>query len=97
MVKNIDTEIQRLLIAKEEINTFNMLKKQCSKIVPISKAKYDELATEQCLDNETLYYIFDKEIGQYIDGYVDIDWKCMSKPKNVTQSAELFGIYELGI
>ena len=72
MVKNINTEIQRLLIVKEEINTFNRIKERYPKIIPISQAKYDELLNKQCLDRETIYYVIDKEVGQYIDGYMDI-------------------------
>lgn len=71
MVKNIDTEIQRLLIIKEEIDAFNIMKKWYLNIVPISQSKYNELASNNHLDEEALYYIFDKDIGQYIDGYIE--------------------------
>ncbi len=73
MVKNIDTEIQRLLIAKEEIYAFNRMKALYPKTVPISQSKYNELLNNNCLDEETFYYVFDKEVGQYIDGYMDVD------------------------
>lgn len=71
MAKNIDTEIQRLLTVKEEIDAFNIMKKWCSKTVPISQSKYNELVGNNCLDEEAFYYIFDKDIGQYIDGYME--------------------------
>ena len=72
MATQIDEAIQHLLIVKEEINAFNRIKEQHSKTVAISKSKYEELLYNQCLDNETLYCVLDKEIGQYIDGYMDI-------------------------
>lgn len=72
MVKNIDTEIQRLLTVKEGINTFNRMKERYPKTIPISQAKYHELLSEQRLDRKTFYYVIDKEVGQYIDGYMDI-------------------------
>ena len=71
MVKNIDTEIQRLLIMQEEIDAFNIMKKWHLNIVPISQPKYNEFASNNRLDEEALYYIFDKDIGQYIDGYIE--------------------------
>ena len=50
MVKNIDTEIQRLLIMQEEIDAFNIMKKWYLNIVPISQPKYNELASNNRLD-----------------------------------------------
>ena len=72
MVKNIDTELQRLLIVKEEINAFNRMKERYPKTVPISQSKYNELFSNNGLDEETFYYVIDKDVGQYIDGYMDI-------------------------
>lgn len=72
MVKNIDTELQRLLIVKEEINAFNRMKERYLKTVPISQSKYNELLSNNGLDEETFYYVIDKDVGQYIDGYMDI-------------------------
>lgn len=72
MVKNIDTELQRLLIVKEEINAFNRMKERYPKTVPISKSKYNELLSNNGLDEETFYYVMDKDVGQYIDGYMYI-------------------------
>lgn len=72
MAKNIDTEIQRLLTVKEEINAFNRIKERYPKTVPISQSKYNELLNNNCLDEEAFYYVINKDIGQYIDGYMDI-------------------------
>lgn len=72
MAKNIDTEIQRLLTVKEAVKAFNRMKERYPKTVPISQSKYDELLSNNCLDEETFYYVIDKDIGQYIDGYIDI-------------------------
>ena len=71
MVKNIDTELQRLLIVKEEINAFNRMKDWWPKTVPISKHKYNELLSNNCLGKETFYYVIDKDIGKYIEGYME--------------------------
>lgn len=73
MAKNIDTEIQHLLTVKEEIYAFNRMKKWYPNTIPMSQSKYNELLSNNCLDEETFYYIFDKDIGQYIDGYIDVD------------------------
>jgi hypothetical protein len=72
MVKNINTELQCLLIVKEEINAFNRMKERYPKTVPISQSKYNELLSNNGLDEETFYYVIDKDVGQYIDGYMDI-------------------------
>ena len=72
MAKNIDTEIQCLLTVKEEINAFNRIKEGYSNTIPISQSKYNELLSNNCLDKEALYYVIDKNIGQYIDGYMDV-------------------------
>ena len=72
MHKNIETEIHRLLKIKEEVDGFNSLRKVIVNLVPISKARYDELAHDNQLDESTLYYILSKEVGQYIEGYQDI-------------------------
>ena len=75
MAKNIDTEIQWLLTVKEEINAFNRMKERYPNTIPISQSKYNELLSNNCLDKETFYYVIDKNIGQYIDGYMDIKMK----------------------
>ena len=71
MAKNIDIEIHRLLTIKEEINAFNRMKEWYPNIVPISLSKYNELLSNNYLDKETFYYVIAKNIGQYIDGYLD--------------------------
>lgn len=73
MDENIKKEIYHLLRIQTDVNAFNEAKKKYPKIMALSQAKYDELLHNNNLDNDTFYYIFDKETGQYIDGYVDIE------------------------
>lgn len=75
MDENIKEEICRLLRIQTDINAFNEAKKKYSKTIALSQAKYDELQHNNNLDNDTFYYIFDKETGQYIDGYMDIEYR----------------------
>lgn len=73
MDKDIIEEISRLLSIQTDINAFNEAKKKYPKTIAISQAKYDELLHNNNLDNDTFYYVFNKETGKYIDGYMDID------------------------
>jgi hypothetical protein len=72
MNESVKEEICRLLRIQTDVNAFNEAKKKYTNVVPLSKTKYDELLHSGNLDNDTFYYIFDKETGQYIDGYKDI-------------------------
>ena len=73
MDKNILEEICRLTRIQTDINAFNEAKKKYSKVIALSQAKYDELLYSNRLDNDTFYWVFDKETGKYIDGYMDIN------------------------
>ena len=71
-MKNINNEIQKLLDIKEQIDDFNKMRSASSEyIVPISLAKYRELANTSKLNENALYYILKQEVGQYIDGYIN--------------------------
>ena len=72
MDKNILEEICRLTRIQTDINAFNEAKKKYPKTIALSQAKYNQLLSGNALDNDTFYYIFDKETGKYIDGYMDI-------------------------
>lgn len=71
--ENIMEEISRLVSIQTDINAFNEAKKKYSKVIALSQAKYDELLCSNSLDNNTFYWVFSKETGKYIDGYMDID------------------------
>ena len=72
-MKNIDNEILRLLDIKEQVDDFNKMRSTSREyIVPISLAKYRELASLNKLNEDALYYVLNQEVGQYIDGYLDI-------------------------
>jgi hypothetical protein len=72
MNENILKEICRLMRIQTDINAFNEAKKKYPKTMALSQAKYDQLLRNNNLNNNTFYYVFDKETGQYIDGYKDI-------------------------
>ena len=71
-MKNIDYEIQKLLDIKQDAENFNIARKNSSIImIPISQGAFNILSIENKLNTEYLYYVFDKEIGQYIEGYLE--------------------------
>ena len=55
-----------------DIDAFNETKKKHPKTIAISQSKYDELSHNHNLDKDTFYWVFDKETGKYINGYMDI-------------------------
>lgn len=72
MDENIKEEICRLLRIQTDIDAFNEAKKKYPKTIALSQAKYDQLLRNNNLDKDTFYWVFDKETGKYIDGYMDI-------------------------
>ena len=71
-MKNIDYEIQRLLDIKQTVESFNVARKNSSIImIPISQGSFNTLSIENKLNTEYLYCVFDEEIGQYIEGYIE--------------------------
>lgn len=71
MAKNIDDEIDTLLKIKEEVAKINFIKGLDMKAEFVSACKYDQLSTSQLLDEDTIYYVVDPEVGQYIEGYME--------------------------
>lgn len=71
MVKNIDNEINTLLKIKEEVVKINFIKSLNIKAEFVSVCKYDQLSSNQLLDKDTIYYVVDPEVGQYIEGYIE--------------------------
>lgn len=71
MVKNIDNEINNLLKIKEEVVKINFIKDLNIKVEFVSVLKYDQLSSNQLLDKDTVYYVVDPEVGQYIEGYIE--------------------------
>lgn len=72
MDENIRKEICRLISIQADIDAFNETKKKHPKTIAISQSKYDELSHNHNLDKDTFYWVFDKETGKYINGYMDI-------------------------
>lgn len=70
MVKDIDYEINRLLKIKEEVAVINYMKKLDMTLEFVSETRYNKLSFANKLDNDTVYYVVDAEIGQYIEGYI---------------------------
>ena len=71
LVKNIDNEINNLLKIKEEVVKINFIKDLNIKVEFVSVLKYDQLSSNQLLDKDTVYYVVDPEVGQYIEGYIE--------------------------
>ena len=70
--KNIDNEINKLLDIKELIKEIEYMQ-QYSRftIIPVSQCKYDKLRSNNKTRSDTLYYVIEPEIGQYIEGYIE--------------------------
>ena len=71
LAKNIDDELNTLLKIKEEVVRINFIKGLDMKTNFVSACKYDQLSSNQLLDNDTIYYVVDPEVGQYIEGYME--------------------------
>ena len=70
-MKNIDNEINKLLAIKRDVLKTNLFIKQCIfNVIPISKCKFDELASDDKLKEDVIYYILEPEIGQYLENYI---------------------------
>jgi hypothetical protein len=69
MAKDIDQEIARLLKIKEEVDTVNKLRKTVNKLEVFSQLMYDHFSSKGLLKSDTLYYVVDREVGQYIEGF----------------------------
>lgn len=75
-MKDINQEINRLEAIKYEVDRLKMVRKNFRYPLNfISQVKYDELADNDELNKDDFYYIVEPEIGQYIEGYMDIERK----------------------
>lgn len=73
-MKDINQEINKLEAIKYEVEQLEMARKNFRYPLNfISQAKYDELAANNELNIDDFYYIVEPEIGQYIEGYMDIE------------------------
>lgn len=73
-MKDISLEINRLEAIKYEVERLEMARKNFRYPLNfISQAKYNELATNNELNIDDFYYIVEPEMGQYIEGYMDIE------------------------
>lgn len=71
LVKNIENEIKTLLKIKKEVDKINLIKGLNIKAEFMSECKYHQLLNDQLLDKDTVYYVVDPEVGQYIEGYIE--------------------------
>lgn len=69
MTKDIDQEIARLLKIKEEVNKINNLRKTVDKLEVFSQLMYDHFSSKGLLKSDTLYYVVDHEVGEYVEGF----------------------------
>lgn len=73
-MKDINLEINRLEAIKYEVERLEMARKNFRYPLHfISQAKYDELVADNELNADDFYYIVEPEMGQYIEGYMDIE------------------------
>lgn len=68
--KDIDCEINRLQDIKEQIISFNQIRKSNPNVVAITHDKFNEFMSRNLLNENTIYCAFDDEIAQYIDGCI---------------------------
>ena len=69
MIKNIDTEIEKLLQIKEEINHIIELKKTVPNLMVLSQARYNFFKENNLLQSEVFYYIASLDVRPYIEGF----------------------------
>lgn len=73
-MKDINLEINRLEAIKYEVDQLEIMRKNFRYPLNfLSQAKYGELADNDELNKDDFYYIVEPKIGQYIEGYMDIE------------------------
>ena len=78
-MKNIDEEINKLIeikckilaIKKEIGHLKNPNSDYMFNVIPMSICKYNEFISNNLVRDDTIYYIIEPEVGQYIEGYIE--------------------------
>jgi hypothetical protein len=68
--KDIDYEINRLQDMKEQIISFNRLRKSNPNVVAITNDKFNDFMRRNLLNEDIIYCTFDNEMAQYIDNCI---------------------------
>ena len=68
-MKNINQEIERLLMIKAEVDEIEVLKNSGMKVEVVSQLMYDYMSGKNILKPDTIYRIATHEVGQYVEGF----------------------------
>ena len=68
-MKDINQEIEKLLLIKAEVDEIEILKKTKDKVEVVSQLMYDYMSNKNLLKSDTIYRITTWEVGQYIEGF----------------------------
>lgn len=67
MKKNIDEEINKLLLIKKDIENIDFIRRGFNKhIAIVSQSKYDKLSN-QIIMSDLMFYVFSEDIAEYVD------------------------------
>ena len=69
MAKNINQEIEKLLIIKAEVDEIESLKNSGIKVEVVSQLMYNYMSSKNILQQDTVYKITSHEVGQYVEGF----------------------------
>lgn len=69
MTKDINKEIEKLIMIKAEVDEINALKNSDLKVEVVSQLMYDFLSGKGLLKHDTFYRITSNEVGQYVEGF----------------------------
>ena len=69
MAKNINQEIEKLIMLKAEVDEIETLKNSGIKVEVVSQLMYDYLSGKNLLKQDTFYRITSHEVGQYVEGF----------------------------
>ena len=69
MVKDINKEIEKLIMLKAEVDEIETLKNSGQKVEVVSQLMYDFLSGKGLLKQDTLYRITSHDVGQYVEGF----------------------------
>lgn len=70
-MKDINREINRLKAIKSEIERLHRVRRLINNPHFLSQFKYEELARDNKINDNELYFIVEPEIGQYMEDYMD--------------------------
>ncbi len=70
MKKDINKEIEKLLMIKAEVDEIEVLKNTSElKVEVVSQLMYDYMSSNNLLRSDTFYRVTSLEVGKYIEGF----------------------------